>query len=317
MPTAADPIEVAVLSVATTVLNYEAWDDTAECLRALRASTHRRQWITVVDNGSVSEPSPDERAELVGTTLISTGENLGYAAGNNAGIQVGLERRADLFLIVNPDLRVESDTIARMVDAMMLHPEAGILGPRIFNGGSQPLTVWFNGADIDDETGCTRVRDLGAEANSITDERTVRTDYVTGACMLVRREVFEDIGLIPEQYFLYFEETDFNLRARKAGWCSMLVGSAHASHHKQAAGSLPAAHYVYYFIRGRLLLGGSLGIDDDGASALDDLEPFIEGWRRRIDDVDASWLDTYQELVDLAIHDGKQQTGGRRDGLPK
>jgi GT2 family glycosyltransferase len=305
-----------VLSVSTTVLNYEAWHDTSECLRALRASSHRRQWLTVVDNGSTNEPTEEVLAQLVGTTFVQTGENLGYAGGNNAGIRVGLERGADLFLVVNPDLRVEPNTIAKLVDAMIMHPEAGIVGPRILNGGSKPMTVWFNGADVDRSTGATRVRDLGTEADALTDEQTVPTDYVTGACMLVRREVLDDIGLIPEEYFLYFEETEFNLRARATGWATLLVGSARGHHYKSAAGRLPSSAYVYYFIRGRLLLAAALDLDGGVEFALDDLQPFIDGWRRRIRDVDAEWLATYQELVDLAIHDGTRRQGGRRDDLP-
>ena len=308
--------EDAVLKVSTIVLNYEAWHDTAACLAALRNSSHRRQWITVVDNGSISRPTESEQAALSGTTYVETGENLGYAGGNNVGIRLALERGADFVLIVNPDLRVQRDTIARLVDAMSLHPEAGILGPRIVNGGSSPSTVWFNGADVDRMTGSTRVRDLGAAEAELTNHRTVPTDYVTGACMLVRREVFEDVGMIPEQYFLYFEETDFNLRARDAGWLTKLVGSAKAAHYKESAGRLPAPHYVYYFVRGRILLGAALGIDDGGSSALDDLASFIEGWRRRVREVNESWLDTYQELVELGIEDGVNGRGGRRDVLP-
>ena len=186
-----------MLSVATTVLNYESWADTARCLKALRSSTYRQQWITVVDNGSIERPDPDQQNALVGTTFIEVLENIGYAAGNNRGIQVGIDRDADLFLVVNPDLLVEPETIATLVSAMTAHPEAGIVGPRIVNGGSEPLSVWFNGADVDRSTGNTRVRDLGVEAASLNYKQPVPTDYVTGACLLVRREVFEDIGPFP------------------------------------------------------------------------------------------------------------------------
>lgn len=295
------------------VLNHQHWDDTVGCCEALRHSTFDRQWLTVVDNGSDAPPSRAQREVLVGVARVDTGDNLGYAAGNNRGIELALERGADAVLLVNPDLRVEPDTIERMVAVLRDHPDVGIVGPRVRNGGSRPATIWFDGATVDlDGAGASAHVNSGVEFHRVADDvGIVDTDYVTGAAMLVRREVFDDVGLLPERYFLYFEETDFNVRAHRRGWRLLVDPTARVVHYQRSYERVPTPRYVYYYVRNRIVFGrrfSELSPEELEASA----RRWADGWRSRIAERAPAWLDTFDHLVDTAVADAHQDRTGRR-----
>lgn len=131
--------------------------------------------------------------------------------------------------------------------------------------------------------------------------------------MLVRRRVFEDVGLIPEHYFLYFEETDHQVRAARHGWRSVLNPLAHVAHFQQSGAHLPAPYYTYYYVRGRLLFGREF-TDHSYEKLEQGLAGFIEGWRVRVSERAPQWLDAYETLVLWGIEDGRAgRTGPRED----
>jgi len=114
-------------------------------------------------------------------------------------------------------------------------------------------------------------------------------DFVPGAAMLVRRRVFDDIGLLPEEFFLYFEETEFCVRAAVAGWKVAVEPSALAVHRFASADGLPTETLLYYFIRNRLLFGQKR-TDRPFEALLADLEGFIASWRRRVEERNPQWM---------------------------
>lgn len=301
--------------VATIILNYLHADDTVRCVESVQRSNHVDCTVIVVDNGSGEKVLHDLRSGIdPSIDIIETGENLGYAAGNNRGIERGLECHADLVWILNPDTVVEPDTLSRMVAVMRRYPEAGVVGTRILNGAYDPPSIWFNGGVIDWTVGgATTHRDIGRLHCDVPDSGVESADYVTGASMLVRREVFDDIGLIPEEYFLYFEETDFCTRAAQVGWSNLIDSGAILWHYKRSAARTPSPYYVYYFCRGRLLFGRRFADQFDGVPP--DLEDFIGGWRRKVADRAPRWLDTYNLLVSWAVEDGLAGVEGRRDDI--
>lgn len=113
---------------------------------------------------------------------------------------------------------------------------------------------------------------------------------------------------------MYFEETEFCLRAGRAGFRIVVSPWADVVHHTARSGGLPGEVYLYYFVRNRLLFGmrHTLAAFDD---MVDDLGPFLEGWRRRVERVDRSWMPRFDELVTTAIEDARQGVTGRRRGI--
>lgn len=304
----------APLRVATVVLNYREVDDTLRCVRSIRASAHLDQQLVIVDNGADTYTTERLRAGLDGDRLINSEENLGYAGGNNLGIAAALDGRASYIWLLNPDTVVEAATLSNLLDAARARPDAGIIGSRILVGGDARQRVWFDGGHIDwSQAGATSHHNSGVPYPEVESDRRIRAiDYATGASMLVRREVFETVGLLPERYFLYFEETDFNLRAREAGWSIVLAPQALVHHYQRSHGILPTPHYVYYFVRNRLLFASEftpLTVDE----VLPYVEPWVGAWRRKVSDRAPDWLDTYEHLVRFAIDDARAGRSGRRD----
>jgi GT2 family glycosyltransferase len=299
--------------VTAVVLNHRHADDTLRCVGALAQSDHPRLSIVVVDNDS----GPDVVDRLVDgleatTSLILSPENVGYAAGNNLGIRRALRLGADLVWLVNPDVVVTPDTLAVLIDATEARPAAGILGCRVLEGGSRPARVLFNGGFVDWERGgaaihgdAGEVYDDGADPGPVFD-----VDYVTGAAMLVRAGVFRSVGLLPEEYFLYFEETDFNLRAARSGWEVVVAPSAVAWHFKRSTGKLPEPYYIYYYVRNRIVFGSRYSSVDPVDIVLD-LDEFVYRWRGAVERNAPEWLPVYEELVETAIAHGLAGRTGR------
>ncbi|MBA2337588.1 MAG: glycosyltransferase family 2 protein [Acidimicrobiia bacterium] len=302
--------------VTAIVLNYQHAGDTLRCVRSLAQSDYRRLSLIVVDNGS----APDVVAALEEgleptTTLIRSGDNLGYAAGNNLGICRALALGSDLVWLVNPDVVVGPDTLPALVDAADERPAAGIIGSQVLYGGSHPLRIWFNGGLIDwDRGGSPSHRHSGDLYQEGDQGPIVDVDYVTGASMLVRAAVFASIGLLPEDYFLYFEETDFNMQARRAGWEIIVQPASVSWHYKRSTGLLPQPYYIYYFVRNRLNFSRRYSAADPG-DIVDDLEPFISGWRAKVTRYAPDWVMVYDRLVEIALQHGLEGRTGRWDGL--
>lgn len=303
------------MRVYTIVLNHRHVEDTIRCLASLASSSHLDQIPVVVDNGSGADAVEQLRAGLDGVRVLSLPENTGYGAGNNVGIRYALDHGAEAVWVLNPDTIVEPHTLGTLVAALDSDPSIGIVGPRIVNGGSRPLTIWFNGGEVDLVSGgATRHLDSGVPDAQVPHTGLRDVDYVTGAAMLVRRRLLETVGLIPEEYFLYFEETDLCLRARRAGWRVVVEQEARLAHYKRSAGRLPTPYYVYYYVRNRFVFGQrftSLPPSEIERSVQD----WIAAWRKRVERADPGWVGVYDRLVESALEDGRRGVLGRRDDL--
>ena len=302
--------------IFVVILNYRHALDTVRCIASLRRSRDRNLHPVVVDNGS-GRGDVDRLRDRLGPAIpiLELATNTGYAAGNNVGIAFALERDADFIWILNPDTEVEPKTLQLLSSTMNSRPDAGFVGSVNLVGGSEPARVQFAGGRIDwDAGGLTESIGIGTPAADLRPFEPYAVDYVAGTSMLVRRRVFEEVGLLPEQYFLYFEETDLQTRAHDHGWASYMSPLARVWHHQRSVGDLPAPYYIYYYVRGRLLFGRA-----NSNLSLDQLEeglaPFVDGWRTRVAERAPDWVETYDRLVAWAIADGRAGRTGCRDDV--
>jgi GT2 family glycosyltransferase len=302
-------------SVFTVVLNYMNAADTTRCAASLRRCSYPQR-LVVVDNASTPDVISELERALPSETLLKAGENLGYAGGNNLGIRYALEGGADFVWILNPDTVVEPDALEHLIDTMTRLPKAGIAGCRILDGKDGGRTIWFNGARIDWSRGsATSHVDIGQPDAQRPDASVRQTDYVTGASMLVRRRVLEDIGLLPERYFLYFEEVDFNVRARRKGWQLVIDSAARIQHFWRSWDKVPSVHYVYYYSRNRVLFGREFS--DRSVDGLErDLGKQLESWRRRFRDNSPQWLGGFERVAAMALADARAGRDGKHPGIP-
>lgn len=220
--------------VAVSIVNWRSADLTIACLESLvsQVGSDGRCQVYVVDNDS-----GDGSAERIETAIVTLGwkgwatllrapGNNGFASGNNFAIRHALSvtPMTEYFLLLNPDTIARPSALGLLLDFMVANPKAGIAGGRSEDPDTTPQCCCFRFPGLVDEVSSYLRFGLFDRLfrHSISrigiPESTSRVDWVSGAFMLVRRAVVDQVLLMDEGYFLYFEETDFTLRASRAGW---------------------------------------------------------------------------------------------------
>jgi len=237
--------------VAVVVLNWNGCEDTLACLASVSLVCYRPLDVILVDNGSTDGSVEAVRASFPGVTVLETGENLGFAEGNNVGLRHALALGADYVLLLNNDTEVAPDFLSVLVDAVEATPQAGVAGPTIYYF-DRPKTIWSAGGAIDWRRGNSRMMGLDEVDEGQYD--TVReVDFVTGCALLARREVLEGAGMLDSRFFMYYEETEWCVRAARAGYKILYVPQAHVWHKIKPVRQAASPRVHYYVTRNRLL----------------------------------------------------------------
>lgn len=195
--------------VHIVILSWNSRDDVVECLRSLQGVDYPNYQIILVDNGSVDDTIATVRARFSHVHIIETKQNLGYAEGNNVGIRYALEKNADYIFILNDDTVVVPDTLAWLVQAGEQDSTIGMLGASVVSYTNR--SIEFLGARVDWRHGMTY--QIPYSPAGIGD-----TDHVAGCALMVKSQVIRHMGLLDPTFFCYFEDTDWGVRCRKAGY---------------------------------------------------------------------------------------------------
>lgn len=203
-------------TVFIIMLNWNGKTDTLACLRSLQQIDYPLYRIIVADNGSSDGSVEAVRSTYPGITVIENGANLGFAAGNNTAIRYAMQNGADYILLLNNDTEVDPRFLSELVEAAEADPTIGIAGSKIYYY-SEPKRLWYAGGSINLWKGDTRhVGENELDTGQFDEAKD--TDYVSGCAMLIKRRVLEDIGLLDERMFLYYEDSDYCMRARRHGY---------------------------------------------------------------------------------------------------
>lgn len=218
--------------ISIIILNWNQEADTAACLNFLQKLAYDDYRVILVDNGS-EDQSPDAIEErFPSVKVIRNRANLGFAEGNNVGIRAALRDGADHVLLLNNDTTVEPDFLRLLIEAMKNDRAIGIASPKIMFF-SERNRLWFAGGYYLAFINKPSHRFYGQiDAGQV--KNPAETDWVSGCCMLIKREVFEKIGFLDDDYFLYNEDVDFCARAKEAGYTIVVVPAARI-YHKFAA----------------------------------------------------------------------------------
>lgn len=236
--------------VYVVVLNYNGAEDTVECLESLRRADDSCFRVVVVDNCSTDGSADLLRRGYPEHLFIQTGANLGYAGGYNAGIRCALDRGADHVCILNNDTTVSPGFLGPMLRAMDADPAAGIIGPMVCEH-RDPDIVQAAGSAANLYLGRFRQLHSGERRDEVRG--LFEADYVGGACLLVRAGLVRKIGAIPEHYFLFFEETEWCLAARRAGY-KVLCDCDSVIYHKGSRSTRRVAGAIaYYMTRNQII----------------------------------------------------------------
>jgi GT2 family glycosyltransferase len=242
----------AVPHVATVVLSWNGRNDTLACLRSLAELDWPRHTAIVVDNGSTDGTAAAVETDFPDVVVVETGHNLGFAEGNNAGLQAALAIGADYVLLLNNDTVVDPALLTELVDEAERRPDAGALCPLIYYL-DPPDRIWYAGARFDARRGHNG-RHTGYGERDEGQYTAVReTGRGTGAAMLVRRAVIEQVGFLDGELFLQVEDVEWSLRMRAVGWRIFFVPAARVWHKvSRTTGGEHAPATAYYEVRNTL-----------------------------------------------------------------
>ena len=237
--------------VTIIILNWNGKEDTIECVESVRNITYPNYEILIVDNGSTDGSQQVFKQKYVDIILIENPKNLGYAEGNNIGMRYALKRGTDYILLLNNDTTVDQSFLDELIKQAEIDKKIGILGPKIYvyhepnklNSVGANIDFWTGGAS---HIGCNQI-----DRGQFEDIKKV--DYVTGAAILVKKEVIKKIGLLDKRYFCYYEETDWCVRAKKAGYSVIAVPKAKIGHKIGSTSGKIKGFTLYHLTRNRFL----------------------------------------------------------------
>lgn len=237
------------------VLNWNGADDTLACLDSLAALTYPNFNVIVVDNGSADDSLGKLRAYSApySLVLLETGANLGFSGGNNVGIKRALEHGADYVLLLNNDTVVDPGLLDAFVAAAKRFPDAGVFSAKIYFH-AEPNRIWYAGARWNTKAARFEQVGEGVLDDGLSFSNICETDYACGCAFFVPSERLREIGLLDDNFFLYFEETDWCYRAKEAGYPSIFVPDAKLWHKVSVSFGGEGSPLALYFItRNRLL----------------------------------------------------------------
>ena len=235
--------------VSIITVNFNQWEETCELLRSLERITYSNLEVIVVDNGSEKNIPNGTEQRFSSVKFLYTKKNLGFAGGNNFALT---HCAGDYILFLNNDVEVEPDFLEPLVDAFTFFPKLGAASPRI-HFFHRPGVLQYAGSTemspytIRNSTFGNGQKDQG----QYMDSRL--TAYIHGAAMIVSRSVIEDVGMMYEDYFLYYEEYDWCERMKKKGFQAAYIGNSLIHHKESVSTGKKSPLKIFYLTRNRLL----------------------------------------------------------------
>jgi GT2 family glycosyltransferase len=237
--------------VITVILNTNRRDDTCALLRTLAQSTYPNNHLMVLDNASTDCSVQAIQAEFSEVQVLPLAQNRGYAGNNNVGIAAALQQGAEWVFVLNEDTLLAPDCLSQLVTLGESDPRIGIVGPLVYHA-SEP--------DVIQSAGGRMGRDWQAwhhaqnEKDSGQFAQPQEVEWISGCAILVRRAVIEQVGALDDRFFYYWEETEWCVRAHKAGWHIMLAPQAKLWHKGVQRDYRPSPSVTYYATRNRFML---------------------------------------------------------------
>lgn len=224
---------------AVILVNHDGLRDTREAVESIKKQQMALQ-IIIVDNASPGNDADKLEKEFKDVKIIRAGNNLGFAGGNNLGMEYALENGFDYILLLNNDTKADKEMIMHLLAEA---DETTVTVPAMYYD-SEPGTLWYGGGMVNKWTG-------NVEHLSLTEKQIC--SFATGCCMLIHRSIVERVGRMSEQYFMYCEDMDYSIRLGMAGVRIMYVPHAKLWHKiGKSSGGNTSAFSIYYITRNRL-----------------------------------------------------------------
>jgi GT2 family glycosyltransferase len=255
------------------ILNYKREKDTLECLNSLKKlqnpESEYQIEIVVVDSAS-SDGSRriigNLKSQISNLKVIESKKNLGFAAGNNLGINYALSHEAEYIMILNNDTLVDGALLTNLVSCLQKNPKVAVVSPKIYFAKGYEFhkdrykeselgkVIWYAGGEIDWKN--VYGKNTGVDEVDRRQFDTIKqVDYATGSCSLISVQALKKVGLYDERYFMYFEDTDLSTRLKKVGFDVLYQPKAKLWHKVARSSGIGSELNDYFITRNRMLFG--------------------------------------------------------------
>lgn len=235
--------------VTVITVNYNQSGVTLEFLRSLQYVSYHPLEVFVVDNGSPNDQPDRIKQEFPDIHLIKTGVNLGFAGGNNVAVR---QAKGKYLLFINNDTEVDPCFLEPMVELLEQNPNIGMVSPKIHYYHT-PNTFQFAGFTPFSKITIRNEAVGFGQLDKGQYDYSCETASIFGAAMLVPMHVIQEVGMMAEEYFLYYEEHDWAARIKRAGYQIYYQGQSLVLHKESISTVRDSAFQIYYMYRGRVL----------------------------------------------------------------
>lgn len=256
--------------IVISIINFNGKENTLACLSSLNAMDVDDLEVTVIviDNNSKEPFSLDEKQyHRMKVILVKNEKNLGFSGGHNIGIQYAKDHEADYIIVLNNDTTVDKKLAKALVASMESNEKIAVASPKIYFAPGTEFhkdrykekeigkVIWYAGGEMDwnNVVGSHRGVD---EVDEGQFDKTERTEFATGCCMIVRMSVLVASGPFDARYFLYYEDSDLQERIKALGFAIFYTPKGVLWHKNAASGGGSGSPLQdYYISRNRLLFG--------------------------------------------------------------
>lgn len=234
------------------LVNYNGYKDTIECIESLKNITYKNYKITIVDNNSTDNSYEILNKLYKNHKIIKNDSNGGFSVANNIAIRHAIKNGAEYVLLINNDTIVKPEFLNELLKSFQKIKDVGIVGGKIYHYDNKEL-IDHAGGFIDlvkYTTGHYGLNKMDHKKYNFEKE----VEFISGCLMLIKREVFEKVGFLPEEYFMYYEDTDFCLSVKEKGY-KLIYNPKGIIYHKGAksSGGAESVFYVEWSTRNRIV----------------------------------------------------------------
>lgn len=277
------------------ILHYGSISNTLESVNALKRNNSDYSFHTIVISNSKEKDLVDSIKKIDSSIdIISNLENLGFAEGNNVGIKSALSLGSKYIILLNNDTLSSGSLIKNIVKYSENNPQTGLISPKIYfakgheyhkniyENHDKGRVLWYAGGQIDWQNCYASHRGID-EVDRGQYDKEIITEFATGCCMLIKREVIEKIGYFDRKYFLYYEDVDYSIRAAQSGFGVYYCPDVYLWHKNASTSGKPGSPvHIYYQTRNRLYFGFKYApIRTKKSMLVESIRTFTQGGIRR------------------------------------
>lgn len=225
--------------IGIILVNYNGLKDTVDCIKSIKESDYLNYVIIIIDNASTEDASTLKSYDNVIYKRMQ--KNVGFGVANNVGADIAVENNCDLILCLNNDTVIQKDTLRIL--AANTNDKTITTGAIYYY--SEPNELWYGGGEISKYKGNFRHKNY---------MKSQEVSFVSGCCVMFTKKCYEDIGLFDSAYFMYYEDSDFSLKAMQHGYTLKYVYEARIYHKVGKSISKVTGLKNYYLTRNRLYI---------------------------------------------------------------